>query len=187
MVCDPPWEYEAFAGYNGNPGGPPRKMVLRELPYDALTVPQLEALPVRSMADSAGANLFLWTTNRYLPAAFGLLEAWGFRYRQTLLWFKTGANPLTGAIAPTACEFLLYARIGNGAPLGSKWSSPLVTTKRPGPNSHSAKPDAFLDLIEQVSPGPYVEMFSRRARFGWDYVWHDGDPAPVTVPASVSP
>ena len=34
---------------------------------------------------------------------------------------------------------------------------------------HSAKPDAFLDLVEQVSPGPYAELFSRRARFGWDY------------------
>jgi N6-adenosine-specific RNA methylase IME4 len=34
---------------------------------------------------------------------------------------------------------------------------------------HSAKPDAFLDLVEQVSPGPYVELFARRARFGWDY------------------
>lgn len=34
---------------------------------------------------------------------------------------------------------------------------------------HSAKPDAFLDIVEQVSPGPYVELFARRARFGWDY------------------
>lgn len=34
---------------------------------------------------------------------------------------------------------------------------------------HSAKPDAFYDMVEQVSPGPYLEMFARRARFGWDY------------------
>jgi N6-adenosine-specific RNA methylase IME4 len=34
---------------------------------------------------------------------------------------------------------------------------------------HSVKPEAFLDLVEQVSPGPYVELFARRARFGWDY------------------
>lgn len=37
---------------------------------------------------------------------------------------------------------------------------------------HSAKPEGFLDLVEQVSPGPYLEMFARRARFGWDY-WGD--------------
>ncbi len=34
--------------------------------------------------------------------------------------------------------------------------------------AHSAKPEAFLDLVEQVSPGPYLEMFARRQRLGWD-------------------
>jgi N6-adenosine-specific RNA methylase IME4 len=33
---------------------------------------------------------------------------------------------------------------------------------------HSAKPDLFMDLIEQMSPGPYLEMFARRQRLGWD-------------------
>lgn len=33
---------------------------------------------------------------------------------------------------------------------------------------HSAKPEAFLDLVEQVSPGPYLELFARRDRLGWD-------------------
>lgn len=32
---------------------------------------------------------------------------------------------------------------------------------------HSAKPEAFMDLVETVSPGPYLELFSRRARLGW--------------------
>jgi N6-adenosine-specific RNA methylase IME4 len=27
-------------------------------------------------------------------------------------------------------------------------------------------------MVEQVSPGPYLELFARRARFGWDY-WGD--------------
>lgn len=33
---------------------------------------------------------------------------------------------------------------------------------------HSAKPEAFIDMVEQVSPPPYVELFSRRHRLGWD-------------------
>lgn len=33
---------------------------------------------------------------------------------------------------------------------------------------HSKKPDAFLDVVERVSPGPYVELFSRQPRLGWD-------------------
>lgn len=34
--------------------------------------------------------------------------------------------------------------------------------------AHSAKPAAFLDMVEQVSPGPYVELFARAPRLGWD-------------------
>jgi N6-adenosine-specific RNA methylase IME4 len=37
-------------------------------------------------------------------------------------------------------------------------------------SEHSAKPEAFIDTVEQVSPPPYVELFSRRHRLGWD-VW----------------
>lgn len=37
---------------------------------------------------------------------------------------------------------------------------------------HSRKPDVFQDLIEQISPGPYLEMFARRQRLGWD-TWGD--------------
>jgi N6-adenosine-specific RNA methylase IME4 len=49
--------------------------------------------------------------------------------------------------------------------------------------AHSAKPEAFLDLVEQVSPGPYLEMFARRARFGWDY-WGDESLGTATLEAS---
>jgi N6-adenosine-specific RNA methylase IME4 len=33
---------------------------------------------------------------------------------------------------------------------------------------HSVKPAAFFDIVEQVSPGPYVELFARQPRLGWD-------------------
>ncbi len=33
---------------------------------------------------------------------------------------------------------------------------------------HSEKPQAFMDVVESVSPGPYVELFSRSPRLGWD-------------------
>ena len=37
---------------------------------------------------------------------------------------------------------------------------------------HSQKPEHFYDMVEQVSPAPYVELFARRHRLGWD-VWGD--------------
>jgi N6-adenosine-specific RNA methylase IME4 len=33
---------------------------------------------------------------------------------------------------------------------------------------HSRKPEEFFELVERVSPGPYVELFARRPRYGWD-------------------
>lgn len=38
--------------------------------------------------------------------------------------------------------------------------------------AHSAKPAAFYDLVERVSPGPYVELFARAPRLGWDHWGH---------------
>jgi transcriptional regulator with XRE-family HTH domain len=55
-----------------------------------------------------------------------------------------------------------------GAP-AKRWHSTWFNWKR---GRHSAKPEAFLDLVEQTSPGPYLELFARRQRLGWD-TWGD--------------
>lgn len=39
---------------------------------------------------------------------------------------------------------------------------------RKGALVHSAKPDAFYAIVERLYPGPYVELFGRRRREGWD-------------------
>ena len=40
-------------------------------------------------------------------------------------------------------------------------------------SAHSAKPALFADLVERMSPGPYVELFARAPRLGWDS-WGNG-------------
>lgn len=47
---------------------------------------------------------------------------------------------------------------------------------------HSVKPAAFLDIVEQVSPGPYVELFARQPRLGWDS-WGYGYENVLSTPA----
>jgi N6-adenosine-specific RNA methylase IME4 len=69
-------------------------------------------------------------------------------------------GPFTSSV-----EFVLYARRGALPSLGRAGRQWWVWPR----GIHSAKPDAFLDVVERVSPGPYVELFARRARFGWDY------------------
>lgn len=126
-----------------------------------MTIEQITALPVADLADTS-ARLFLWATNRYMPTAFSVLAAWGFTYRQTLTWHKR--DGFSGSLAPNA-EFLLVGVKGTPAVLGRLPNSVITASQT---KEHSRKPDVFIDYIEQVSPGPYVELFSRRHRLGWD-------------------
>jgi N6-adenosine-specific RNA methylase IME4 len=38
---------------------------------------------------------------------------------------------------------------------------------------HSRKPDKLYEIIESCFDPPYLELFARRGRDGWDY-WGDG-------------
>jgi len=68
----------------------------------------------------------------------------------------------------------------NNVPSVQTWNQP--RGKMNGGKQHSRKPDGFLDLVERNSPGPYLELFARRARFGWDY-WGNESLETVEMPA----
>jgi len=165
IVADPPWAYDdGFITMSRSLGkgwqGPDHRYWLD---YNSMSVPDICQLPVLGLAD-ADCRLFLWATNRYMPAALGeVLPGWGFRYKQTLVWEKID-SPLNGSLAPNA-EFLIVATRGTPQRLGRLRSSVIRHSQT---KTHSQKPDVFNDWIEQVSPGPYVELFARRHRLGWD-------------------
>jgi N6-adenosine-specific RNA methylase IME4 len=162
IVADPPWEYEQFAPSHTPSQGRAWRI---ELPYRMMGVDEISALPVGEMADPEGARLFLWTTGRYLMASAQIVAAWGFTYKQPIVWRKTGQlNPLPATVAPNHAEFLLIAERGK-VPRTGTWPSSVVEAPR---LSHSEKPDVFQDIVEHVSPGPYLELFARRDRLGWD-------------------
>ena len=170
IVADPPWHYEGFASDPTSGRGLPveRRAPIRvdALPYQAMSVAEIAALNVAAFAHPDGCRVFVWTTNRYLPETFGILRSWGFRYAQTLVWHKMGnPSPFGGSVAPNHAEFLLVAVRGSIPVLSRAQSNVLAASAQ---RRHSAKPEAFLDLVEQVSPGPYLEMFARRQRLGWD-------------------
>lgn len=170
IVADPPWPYdEGFVSINRT-AGKWSERVEKTLPYSAMSVATIAALPIADLADPAGAFLWLWTTNRYLRDAFDVMEAWGFTYRQTLVWHKINGTPIASSVAPNHAEYLLFGRRGNATLSGRLDTS--VFSFRHNAKVHSRKPEGIIDRIEQVSPGPYVELFARRARFGWDY-WGD--------------
>jgi N6-adenosine-specific RNA methylase IME4 len=144
-----------------------------KLPYATMTLDAIAAVPVADAAEK-DAHLYVWTTNRFLEETYGLVRGWGFRPAQMLVWCKPPMGVGFGGAFTTTTEFVLFARRGTLAHAARQdsswwqWSRPYEN----GHIAHSAKPDAFLDLVEQVSPGPYLEMFSRRARLGW-MTWGD--------------
>lgn len=163
IVCDPPWHYKDWPTSPARiPKGATFDARRTPIKYPTMTVEEIAAL--RPPADDH-AHLYLWTTNRYLRDAYTVAEAWGFRFCQILVWCKTpmGLGP-GGAFAQNA-EFILFCRKGSPGQtrrIDSVWFNWPRTAK------HSRKPEAFLDLVEQVSPGPYLELFARRQRIGWD-------------------
>lgn len=175
IVVDPPWDYPEGFGQPVNAphrqdrlkGAVATQYLKRPLPYSTLSVQKIAEIPIPALA-ADDSRLFLWTTNRYLPIALGLCSDWGFLYKQLLVWDKTPTfNPMSGSVAAQATEFVVVATRGKPARL-SKAKSNVIRGQKPR-GTHSRKPDAFIDLVESVSPGPYVELFARRARFGWDY------------------
>lgn len=166
IVADPPWEYAAMPVGGASPGS---FGAAQNLDYPTLSIDEIVALPVSGLADQ-DAVLWLWTTNRWLPNAFSVVTAWGFSYRQTLVWGKNNPLPV-GSVAPSAAEFLLVGRRGKPK---VNWAFPssVIVAPRPSNRRHSTKPDCFMDYIEAASPSPRLEMFARRQRLGWD-TWGD--------------
>lgn len=182
ICADPPWDYggrkwNGFAG-GRRQGGPGWN---RGLPYPPMSLEAIRALPVDQLAAPA-AHLYLWTTQRHLWDARAVIEAWGFPRRPpiVLTWCKRPRGlGLGDAFTPTA-EFVLFAHRGGLRPQRRHDSTWFEGARG---QRHSEKPAAFLEIVERVSPGPYVELFSRatETRPGWAY-WGDESLATAGMP-----
>jgi N6-adenosine-specific RNA methylase IME4/ParB-like chromosome segregation protein Spo0J len=155
IVMDPPWDYRSDE-QDGDPFG-------RGLPtYATLTIEEIRALPIGERAD-VDCHLYLWITNRSLPKGFDLLERWGFRYVTCLTWCKPSFG--MGNYFRGQTEHVLFGVKGSQALRRNDIGTWFAADR--GSDGHSSKPPEFLHLVESCSPGPYLEVFSRRQRKGW--------------------
>ena len=167
IVADPPWKYGKWGvGSNKSVFSEKHNEIAEPMPYKTMSVEEIKDLNVASLADD-NCELYLWTTQKYLPDAFEVLKAWGFKYCQTLTWCKTPMGTGQGGVYCPTNEFLILARKGK-MPRVKRVNTTWWNVKRT--NKHSKKPEFFQDLIETVSESPRLEMFARRERKDWD-VW----------------
>lgn len=118
----------------------------------------------RAMGMTAMARVF-WFSRDAHRCACPTVEQWA--ELKNLLGLGDEMDGLVQEISARKRQSRTPSRVSN--PNTQKVTTRVFTWPR---GEHSAKPDAFLDMVEQVSPGPYLELFARRARFGWDY-WGD--------------
>jgi N6-adenosine-specific RNA methylase IME4 len=136
-----------------------------------MTVEQIAALPVASLADPVGAHLYLCTINRYVEDAYRIARAWGFEPSTMLVWAKRPMGGGLGGAFGLSTEFVLFCRRGRCPAIGRigrswfDWKRPYDERGKP---RHSAKPAGLFEAIERVSPGPRLELFARTEREGWD-------------------
>lgn len=164
IVADPPWAYATSMAVTGNAPGRTRQHGRSETPYSTMTVAHIAALTIPAADD---AHLYLWTTNTHAEHSWRIARDWGFVPKNLLTWCKPPKGMIGFGTFSQSSEFVLFAT--RGATIGGRCERTWFEWSR---STHSQKPEAFLDLVEALSPGPYLEMFARRGRFGWDY-WGD--------------
>lgn len=168
IYCDPPWQ---FANRTGKVA-PENKRLTR---YPTMTIEDIKSLPVEQVCDPY-CHLYLWVPNALLPEGIEVLKAWGFTYKTNLIWEKIRKDGGpdgrgVGFYFRNVTEILLF---GVCTPKKSETYRTLqpgrsqVNLIRAQKREHSRKPDEFVELIEKCSEGPYLEMFARGDRNGWD-------------------
>lgn len=145
IVIDPPWPIEKIMFQR-------RAVEKKTMDYQTASLEEIEALPIKKLADDRGAHIYLWVTHRFLPAGLKLFEAWGVRYECLLTWNKPTAQPLWWRFLTEHC---LFGKIGALSPLVKGQAVSFSAPQQ----KHSHKPEAFFDLVRKVSPEPRLTMF----------------------------
>jgi N6-adenosine-specific RNA methylase IME4 len=158
IVADPAWKFETWGADTGS-------LALADNHYATSPLDQIKQLDPSSIAAPQCA-LFLWATVPMLTQALEVMACWGFAYRSHCVWNKDKAG--TGYWFRNRHEILLVGTRGDiPAPApGTQWPSVIDAPV----GKHSAKPEIFLQMVEQYFPTlPKVELFRRGpARKGWD-------------------
>ena len=141
-----------------------------------MTLEEILELPVGRLA-AARSHLYLWVPNALIAEGLEVMRRWGFTYKSNLVWHKIRKDGGSdgrgvGFYFRNVTELVLFGIRGSMRTLnpGRTQVNYLSTRKR----EHSRKPDEFYDIVESCSPGPYLELFARHKRVGWDQ-WGNED------------
>ena len=168
IYADPPWQFQNRTGKVA----PEHKRLSR---YSTMQLEEIKALAVSKVADEK-CHLYLWVPNALLPEGLEVMEAWGFEYKTNIIWEKVRKDGMpdgrgVGFYFRNVTEILLFGIRGDKNRTLDPGRSQ-VNLIRSIKREHSRKPDEFVNLIERCSSAPFLELFARGDRAGWD-MWGD--------------
>ena len=169
ILADPPWGFQTWSG-------PEKKVASRGTvaPYKTMEMADLKRLPVGDLTAN-DATLFLWVVWPTLPEAINVMEAWGFKYKTcAFCWMKADPYRLfaldedvymgLGYWTRANSEVCLLGTKGSVKRRDSGVRQGIIARRR----EHSRKPDCVHERIERLVCGPYLELFARQSRHGWE-------------------
>lgn len=128
-----------------------------------MSIAEICALPVRELADDT-AILCLWRPSSFAREALTVMDAWGFRQTQELVWVKRRSSGKLhfgmGRVLRSACEVAYIGVRGNYR--GALARRNVRNVIESPPLRHSAKPDVIQHTLSEMMPGPALELFARR-------------------------
>lgn len=154
VYADPPWSYSVMP----LPIGFSRV----DEHYPTMSLDEICGMQLPRLADNA--VLFMWATSPLLPAAFKVINAWGFTYKASFVWDKI--KPNFGHYNSVRHEILMIATRGNCTSDSTTLIDSVQSIER---TEHSRKPERFRELIDTMYPyGERVELFARgKLPAGW--------------------
>jgi N6-adenosine-specific RNA methylase IME4 len=166
-LIDPPWRFVNRTGKMA----PEHKRLHR---YPTMSFVEIAALPVGELA-LPQSHLYLWCPNALIAEGLQIMQAWGFTYKTNIVWLKVRKDGGpdgrgVGFYFRNVTELLLFGVRGKlrTRAAGRRQVNVIKTRKQ----EHSRKPDEVFDIIEECSPGPFLELFARFKREGWTQ-WGD--------------
>jgi len=163
ILADPPWRFQNRTGKMA----PEHKRLSR---YPTLSLDEIKEIPVH-LASTTKSHLYLWVPNALLKEGLEVMESWGFKYKSNIIWHKVRKDGGpdgrgVGFYFRNTTELVLFGVRGNLRTLKPGRSQ--VNIIRTIKQEHSRKPDELYQIIEDCSPGPFLELFARGIRKNWD-------------------
>ncbi len=164
IYADPPWQFQNRTGKVA----PEHKRLNR---YSTMKLEEIMQLPVEEIA-AEKSHLYLWVPNALLPEGLAVMKAWGFVYKTNIIWEKVRKDGMpdgrgVGFYFRNVTETLLFGIKGDKNRTLAPGRTQVNLLRAPK-QEHSRKPEEFAGLIGRCSSPPFLELFARGDREGWD-------------------